>query len=131
MSAPAEPKTFDLRMVGEGLRIAEVYGERLLVRLVKPHTIMNEYESKGLFIPETAKEKHEPIESCGIVIAIGRALEGAPNVPPLESMILFSKWAGTDYKIEGEKVRVLDLKEVMCRVESAEGKATFKIELNK
>ena len=67
----------------------------------------NEGESKtkgGIIIPDTAKEK--PQEGRVIAVGTGKILEDG-TVRPLEvkagDKILFTKYAGTDVKIDGEE----------------------------
>jgi chaperonin GroES len=71
--------------------------------LVKP--LEEEEKTKGgIIIPDTAKEK--PIEGKIIAVGKGRIKEDG-TVAPLEvkagDKVLFSKYAGTEIKIEGEE----------------------------
>jgi chaperonin GroES len=74
--------------------------DRILVQRI-------EGESKtkgGIIIPDTAKEK--PQEGRVIAVGTGKILEDG-KVRPLEvkagDKILFTKYAGTDVKIDGEE----------------------------
>ena len=74
--------------------------DRILVQRI-------EGESKtkgGIIIPDTAKEK--PQEGRVIAVGTGKILEDG-QVRPLEvkagDKILFTKYAGTDVKIDGEE----------------------------
>jgi len=74
--------------------------DRILVQRI-------EGESKtkgGIIIPDTAKEK--PQEGRVIAVGTGKILEDG-TVRPLEvkagDKILFTKYAGTDVKIDGEE----------------------------
>jgi chaperonin GroES len=86
--------------------------DRVLVRRVEEE----EKTKGGIIIPDTAKEK--PIE--GIVVAVGSGRsegEGKKKVP-LEvkegDRILFSKYAGTEVKIEGEEHLIMKEEDIIA-----------------
>lgn len=72
----------------------------------------------GIVIPDTAKEKSQ--EGEVIAVGTGRILDGG-KVVPLEvkkgDRILFSKYGGTDIKLEGEEYVILDENEVLAVIE--------------
>ena len=72
----------------------------------------------GIVIPDTAKEK--PQEGRVIAVGTGRVLEDG-KVTPLEvkkgNRILFSKYGGTEIKINGEEHVILDEGDVLAIVE--------------
>ncbi len=74
--------------------------DRLLVKRVEKE----ETTKGGIIIPDTAKEK--PIEGEVVAVGSGRILEDG-KVQPLDvragDRILFSKYAGTDIKLDGEE----------------------------
>ena len=74
--------------------------DRVIVKRVE-----EEAKSKGgIIIPDTAKEK--PQEGRVIAVGTGKILEDG-TVRPLEvkagDKVLFTKYAGTDVKIDGEE----------------------------
>jgi chaperonin GroES len=88
--------------------------DRVLVRRVEEE----EKTKGGIIIPDTAKEK--PIE--GIVVAVGSGRsegEGKKKVP-LEvkegDRILFSKYAGTEVKIEGEEHLIMKEEDIIATI---------------
>jgi chaperonin GroES len=88
--------------------------DRVLVRRVEEE----ERTKGGIIIPDTAKEK--PIE--GIVVAVGSGRsegEGKKKVP-LEvkegDRILFSKYAGTEVKIEGEEHLIMKEEDIIATI---------------
>jgi chaperonin GroES len=88
--------------------------DRVLVRRVEEE----ETTKGGIIIPDTAKEK--PIE--GIVVAVGSGKsegEGKKKVP-LEvkegDRILFSKYAGTEVKIEGEEHLIMKEEDIIATI---------------
>lgn len=84
--------------------------DRMLVKRVS-----EENKTKGgIIIPDTAKEK--PLEGKVIAVGNGKVLEDG-KVRPLDikegDSILFSKYAGTDIKIEGEDYLILREEDVL------------------
>jgi chaperonin GroES len=72
--------------------------DRILVKRVQEE----EKTKGGLFIPDSAKEK--PVEGEVIAVGNGKVLEDG-KVRPLDvkvgDRVLFSKYGGTDVKIDG------------------------------
>ncbi|HSE83753.1 MAG TPA: co-chaperone GroES [Thermodesulfobacteriota bacterium] len=72
----------------------------------------------GIVIPDTVKEK--PQEGKVVAVGPGRILEDG-KVRPLEvkkgSRVLFSKYGGTEIKINGEEHVILDENDVLAIVE--------------
>jgi chaperonin GroES len=78
--------------------------DRVLIR----RTDEDEKTAGGIIIPDTAKEK----PSQGEVVAIGEgARDKDGKVIPMEvkvgDKVLFGKWGGTDVKVEGEDLLIL------------------------
>lgn len=62
----------------------------------------------GLIIPDTAKEK--PQQGRVIAAGNGRILEKGDVVPPVVKegdRVLFSRYAGTEVKVEGEELLIM------------------------
>jgi len=72
----------------------------------------------GIVIPDTAKEK--PQEGEVLAIGSGRVLENGQKLP-LEvkkgDKVLFSKYGGTEVKIEGEELLILSERDVLAVLE--------------
>ncbi|MGH7790760.1 MAG: co-chaperone GroES [Thermodesulfobacteriota bacterium] len=72
----------------------------------------------GIVIPDTVKEK--PQEGEVVAVGKGRVLDGG-KVVPLEvrkgDKILFSKYGGTEIRLEGEDYLILDENEVLAVLE--------------
>ena len=72
----------------------------------------------GIIIPESAKEK--PIEAQVIAVGNGKVLEDG-KVRPLQvkkgDRILFSKYSGTDVKIDGEEHLIMREDDVLAVIE--------------
>jgi chaperonin GroES len=72
----------------------------------------------GIIIPDTAKEK--PMEGRVIAVGKGKVLEGG-KVVPLDvkkgDRVLFSKYAGTEVKLEGEEHLIMREDDILGIVE--------------
>lgn len=78
--------------------------DRVLVRMVEAET----KTAGGIIIPDSATEK--PME--GEIVAVGTGhINDNGDVRPLEvkagDKVVFSKWAGTEVKIDGEDLMVM------------------------
>jgi len=72
--------------------------DRIIVKRIKEE----EKTKGGLFIPETAKEK--PSEGEIVAVGKGKVLENGTVLPPdvkVGDRILFSRYGGSEVKIEG------------------------------
>jgi chaperonin GroES len=72
----------------------------------------------GIIIPDTAKEK--PVE--GEVVAVGPGGRDAKgNLTPMSlkagDRVLFGKWSGTEVKIDGEELLIVNESDVMGVIE--------------
>jgi len=89
--------------------------DRILVKRIEEE----ETTSGGIIIPDTAKEK--PME--GKVVAVGKGkLSEDGKFMPLDlkkgDRILFSKYAGTEVKIEGEEHLIMREDDVLGVIET-------------
>jgi chaperonin GroES len=90
-------------------------GDRLIVRAIDEE----ETTASGLVLPDTAKEKPQK----GKVLAVGDGkLDDEGKRVPLEvaegDEVLYSKYGGTEIKVDGEELLVLRESDVLARVES-------------
>jgi len=88
--------------------------DRILVKRLEGE----EKTKGGIIIPDTAKEK----PSEGLVISVGRGKIGEDGKAiPLDvkkdDRILFSKYAGTDIKIDGEEYLIMREDDVLGVIE--------------
>ena len=88
--------------------------DRILVkRLAEP-----DRTAGGLYIPDTAKEK--PIEAQVIAVGNGKILEDG-KVRPLDikpgDRVLFSKYAGTEIKIDGTEHLMMREEDILGVIE--------------
>ena len=89
--------------------------DRIIVKRVQEE----EKTKGGIIIPDTAKEK--PIEGKVIAVGNGKVQEDG-KVRPLDvkagDRILFSKYAGTEIKIEGEEHLIMREEDILGVIES-------------
>jgi chaperonin GroES len=83
--------------------------DRVLLRRVEAE----EKTAGGIIIPDSAKEK--PAE--GEVLAIGAGVKGDDGtVTPLDvkvgDRVLFGKWGGTEVKVNGEDLLIIQEKDI-------------------
>jgi chaperonin GroES len=88
--------------------------DRIIVKRVQEE----EKTKGGIIIPDTAKEK--PIEGKVIAVGNGKVQEDG-KVRPLDvkagDRILFSKYAGTDIKIDGEEHLIMREEDILGVIE--------------
>ena len=89
--------------------------DRILVKRLEE----KEVKKGGIIIPDTAKEK--PIEGKVIAVGNGKVQEDG-KVRPLDvkagDRILFSKYAGTEIKIDGEEHLIMREDDILGVIES-------------
>ncbi len=88
--------------------------DRILVRPLEGE----EVTASGLVIPDTAKEK--PQEGEVLAVGPGRWDEDGEKRIPMEvevgDRVLYSKYAGTEVKIEGEEYLVVSSRDVLAKI---------------
>jgi chaperonin GroES len=88
--------------------------DRIIVKRVQEE----EKTKGGIIIPDTAKEK--PIEGKVIAVGNGKVLEDG-KVRPLDvkagDKILFSKYAGTEIKFDGEEHLIMREEDILGVIE--------------
>jgi chaperonin GroES len=89
-------------------------GDRVVVKPIE----QDEITAGGIMLPDTAKEKPQK----GTVLAVGPgtrsdAGERIPLDVAVDDIVLFAKYAGTEIKLDGEKVLVLRESDILAIVE--------------
>ena len=91
-------------------------GDRLIVKPIEEE----ETTASGIVLPDTAKEKPQK----GTVVAVGDGAwdEDGEKRIPLDvaegDEVLYSKYGGTEIKVDGEDLLVLRESDVLAKVES-------------
>ncbi len=89
--------------------------DRIIVKRVQEE----EKTKGGIIIPDTAKEK--PIEGKVIAVGNGKVQEdgkGRPLDVKAGDRVLFSKYAGTEVKIDGEEHLIMREEDILGVIES-------------
>ncbi len=88
--------------------------DRVLVKRLEAE----EKTASGLYIPDSAKEK--PQEGEVVAVGPGKVLENGNKVEltvKVGDKILFSKYAGTDIKLDGEEYLIMREDDILGIVE--------------
>ncbi len=80
-------------------------GARVLIKPIE----QDNKTSSGLLLPETAKEKPQ----TGLVVAVGDDEEIKLKV---NDKVLFGKYTGTEFKMDGAEYLLLESSDVLARV---------------
>jgi chaperonin GroES len=87
-------------------------------RVVIQPTPREEMTKSGIVLPDTAKEK--PQEGTVLAIGPGRTLDDGSR----EAMdvaegqkVLYAKYAGTEFKVDGEELLIVSQKDILAIVE--------------
>ena len=89
-------------------------GDRILVKRVKEE----ERTKGGIIIPDTAKEK--PQEGKVVAVGKGKMTEQGKLLPPdvkAGDKILFGKYSGSEFKLEGEDLLILREDDILGIIE--------------
>ena len=87
--------------------------DRILVQANEAETTT----ASGLVIPDTAKEK--PQEGTVLAVGPGRIDDKGNRVPldvAVGDKVIYSKYGGTEVKVEGEEYLVLTARDVLAKV---------------
>ncbi len=86
--------------------------------VVKPSEEKQEKTPSGIIIPDTAKEK--PSEGEVVAVGEGRLLENG-EVRPLQvkvgDKVVYSKYAGNEFVVDGEELIVLREDDILAIIE--------------
>jgi chaperonin GroES len=88
-------------------------GDRVVVQLAAKE----ETTKSGIVIPETAKEK--PQEGTVIAVGNGRLLDNGERATvdvKVGDRVLFAKYGGTEFKLDGEEYLVLKESDILAIV---------------
>ena len=88
-------------------------GDRVVVKAIE----REEVTSSGIYLPDTAKEK--PQEGRIQAVGPGRLLDSGERAP-MElkegDRVLFAKYAGTEFKLDGEDLLILRESDILAVV---------------
>ncbi len=86
-------------------------------RVVLKHLEAEETTKSGIVLPGQAKEK--PTEALVIAVGPGGMIEGKEVVMEVKEgdKVIYSKYAGTDVKIDGEDLTIVKQSDILAIVE--------------
>ena len=94
--------------------------DRILVRPNEPE----ETTVSGLVIPDTAKEK--PQEGEVLAVGPGRRSDNTGEIIPMDvavgDTVVYSKYGGTEIKIDAEDLLILNARDVLAKIVRGKGK---------
>ena len=93
------------------------------VKPIREYVLIRRLESEsktsgGLIIPDTAKEKH--VEGIVIGVGEGKIDNNGQLVKPVVKegdKVLFTKWSGTEVKVDGESLVVMKECDIIALIE--------------
>jgi len=89
-------------------------GDRVVVKVLKGE----EKTKSGIVLPDTAKEK--PQEGEIVAVGTGRMLDNGQKVAlevKVGDRIIFSKYAGTEIKVDGEEYLIFSERDILATLE--------------
>lgn len=128
-------KASKYKEIGGGLRIGRVLGDRVLVKTVVPKTEIDDWEKRGLVIPQTAKDTYGALPTTGLILAVGEGVGTHEVVMKLTdgdvivqepilsigAMVLFSRVAGMDFTVAEQQLRLINTKEILAVLVDTDG----------
>ena len=87
-------------------------------RIVVKGVSGEEKTKSGLYLPDTAQEK--PQEGEVIAVGTGRILDNGQKLPlevKVGDHIVFSKYSGTEIKLDGEKLVIFSERDVLAVID--------------
>lgn len=88
-------------------------GDRIVVQAAP----QEEKTKGGLVLPDTVKEK--PVEGIVVAVGDGKILENGERQPmdvKVNDKIIYSKYSGTEVKLDGEEYLILSERDVLAVV---------------
>ena len=89
-------------------------GDRMVIKPIE----QEETTASGLVLPETAKEK--PQQGNVLAIGPGRRDDDGKRIEmdvAVDDVVLYAKYAGTEIKIDGEKLLILKESDILAILE--------------
>lgn len=89
-------------------------GDRVVIRVLE----QEEKTASGIYLPDTAKEK--PSQGEVIAVGAGKVADDGKRVAldvAVGDKIIFSKYAGTEVKFEGQNYLIVSERDILAVVE--------------
>ncbi len=88
-------------------------GDRIVVKAA----LHEEMTKGGLVLPDTVKEK--PVEGVVVAVGEGKILDNGKRQPmdvKVDDKVIYSKYSGTEVKLDGEDFLILSERDVLAVV---------------
>ena len=103
--------------------MATATAKKLRIRPLDDRVVVEPFEAEertrgGIVLPDTAKEK--PQEGRVLAVGSGKTLENGTKVAlevQVGQKVIFSKYAGTEVKLDGEEMMILNERDILAIVE--------------
>ncbi len=89
-------------------------GDRVVIKLIE----IEEKTASGIVLPDTVKEK--PQHGEVLAVGSGKVFENGEKVPmevKVGDKVLYSKFAGTEFKQNGEELLILNERDILGIIE--------------
>lgn len=89
-------------------------GDRVVIKVLEGETTTK----SGIVLPDTAKEK--PQQGEVVAVGTGKVLDNGQRVAldvKVGDKIIFSKYAGTEVKVEGQEYLIVSERDILAIVE--------------
>jgi len=90
-------------------------GDRVVIKVVDT---LEEKTKSGIVLPDTAKER--PQEGEVLAVGPGRILDNGERVAlevAVGDRVIYSKYAGTEVKIDGEEYLIIEERNILAKVD--------------
>lgn len=86
-------------------------------RVILKHPEAEEKTQSGIILPDSAKEKHQ--EAVVVSVGPGKEEDGRKTEMQVKEgdKVIYSEYAGTEVKFEGEEYTIVDQKDIIAIVE--------------
>ncbi|ADI01356.1 MULTISPECIES: co-chaperone GroES [Syntrophothermus] len=91
-------------------------GDRIVLKVIET---AEEKTASGIVLPDTAKEK--PQQGEVLAVGPGRILDNGERIPmevAVGDKVIYSKYAGTEVKIDGQELLVISERDILAKVEA-------------
>lgn len=88
-------------------------GDRVVIKVIETE----EKTKSGIVLPDTAKEK--PQQGEILAVGTGKVLDNGQKVPlevKVGDKVIFSKYAGTEIKIDDQEVMILSERDILATI---------------
>lgn len=86
-------------------------GDRVVVEPLEEREVVR----GGIVLPESAAEK--PTEGTIVAVGPGELLDSGERAPmPVKvgEVVLYGKWSGTDFEVDGRELKILSVSDLMA-----------------